>query len=218
MIALPVTHLFCMVGLFWLVCGKICYSTGCMLCVHCWWYWDTASACNLTYINRPNSNGSWVHVFWYVIWGDDLDGLVDDFFNGGVGIPNGNRQIFFGGGIGQRSVGLAYTKNVALQCGQNTRGWVIGLVYSGHCTASNTHCSWVHSLCEGWWCGCSVITLGFLVDMDLQAANQQIRSCQSGHRFRLFFNAPMRSYVIWATIMEQPLKYEMYVLLLYCHL
>ena len=50
----------------------------------------------------------------YVVWGGELDGPVDDFFNGGGGYPPTGRGKFLRG-IRQRNV--TYRKNVVLQCG-----------------------------------------------------------------------------------------------------
>ena len=43
---------------------------------------------------------------------------------------------------------------------------MIGLVYTGHCTASSTCIRWVHSLHERWRHIFSQITLGFLVELN----------------------------------------------------
>ena len=42
---------------------------------------------------------------------------MDDIFNDGSGDAQWEGANFFGGGIGQRNVGVTYRKNVALQCG-----------------------------------------------------------------------------------------------------
>ena len=47
---------------------------------------------NLSYIN--NCKIAVVQCI-YVVWNGGSGGLVDDFFNGGVGIPNGNGHICF---------------------------------------------------------------------------------------------------------------------------
>jgi len=54
----------------------------------------------------------------YVIWGDDSDGPVDDFFNSGVGIFQWEgTNFFFGGGRCIRQRDVMYRKNAALWCG-----------------------------------------------------------------------------------------------------
>jgi len=47
----------------------------------------------------------------YTIWGGGSGGPIDDFFNGGVRIPNEKGRIFLGWRIAQCSV--TYRKNVA---------------------------------------------------------------------------------------------------------
>jgi len=55
---------------------------------------------------------------------------------------------------------ITYRENVALWCGCSIHYRMIGLVCSGHCTASRTCSRQVHSLHQGWWCGSSQMTLG----------------------------------------------------------
>jgi len=46
----------------------------------------------------------------YVVWGGGMGRVVDNFFNGGMGSPNGKRQIFW---TEIKQGNVTYRKNVA---------------------------------------------------------------------------------------------------------
>ena len=65
-------------------------------------------------------------------------------------------HFFRGGGIGQHSVGLMYSKHVALQC----RYSVLVAEWLNSSAANSTRKGRVHSLREGWLCSSSQTTIG----------------------------------------------------------
>jgi len=93
----------------------------------------------------------------YAIW-DGWSGEPKDDFPWKS--TNEKGKFFLGGGIGQHNV--MYRENVALRCGCSIPAaeWLDSYTVA---TALLVASQRVHSMHEGWWCGSSQITMGFLV-------------------------------------------------------
>ena len=94
----------------------------------------------------------------------------------------GRGKFCFGGRkIGQHSVHLHIEECGTVMWMWRTHSYVIGIVYSGHCTATSTHSRRVHSLHEGGNTAFAILLWDFLLLLLLilkfTKLKQQVRNC-----------------------------------------